>query len=323
MDLYADASGLGRLLTFLEEQGVDLRHPDVWRYVALNKSLSSSAKIPAQYTFELLEIGSSLTGRNDLGLLCGQWMNLSGFATISLMWQQARSIAQWYELMQRYIHVETNAVSYGQRRHGRLVDLIHEPSPMMAAKSRLAMQITTVLTTRVFRAQISPDWTPVRLHLVQSDPDDDASFREFFRCPIRFGEKQNLVVVRAADFDRELETHNPELMAFLSSYMRDLEQQSALELEDLVAQTILRELSLGRASVTNVAATLGTSSRSLQRRLKQKGTGFSDILKSVRMNILEAHQAQHGNSHQKKLALELGFSDASAANRFIRSVSGR
>lgn len=320
MDFYANASSIRLVLSFLQEQGLDSNRASQRRLRSIANKAGTQAKVSAGWAFDLLNDGADQAEAEDFGLRYGRWLNLRGLDTISLMWQHAASVAEWYELAHRYVFLENNALSYEARRRGRVVELIHQASPVLKPKSRHVIQAMMALTVRVFRELIDPDWAPVQVELEQERPRNVEPFEAFFRCPTRFSRERSALIVKVREFDRKLPGHNPELMAFLISYLKDQEQVATFQLEELVKHTILRELAIRPASIGNVAELLGMSSRSLQRQLHERGTTFSELLRQVRLEILRSHLALGKRTSLGRLADELGFSEASAASRFIRSV---
>ena len=112
MKFLASASAVRRLLLYLDEIGVNYRSPDfpdVDRSVLAN---NGPQLVSARLLVDLLEASARATGWADFGLRYGRSINLRGLDIISLAWQEAGSIAEWYALAQRYVHLENNSLQY-------------------------------------------------------------------------------------------------------------------------------------------------------------------------------------------------------------------
>lgn len=77
----------------------------------------------------------------------------------------------------------------------------------------------------------------------------------------------------------------------------------------------------GQPSVARVARASGTSVRSLQRRLEQDGTNFSEQLELVRRQLVMAH-LEEGNVKLADLSERLGYTEQSALTRAVRRLTG-
>lgn len=319
MPHFASATEVHLANAFLRETGIPQRNPKGKRLPDGGRPWTG-AVVPATQVFELLNYGAEQAGQEDFGLRYGRWLNLRGIDTISLMWRHAESVAQWYELAGRFVTLENDALSYDVLRSAHRTRLIHGVAPPLDQQSTHVIQATITLTTRVFRETLDPHWSPLRLELRQAPPRDPSPFEDFFAAPVRFSQKENVLVVRTEDFLRKNPGHDTELMAFLVAYQKAQAASRALGLQARVSQAISRELSLRPVSLKNIAETLVTTPRSLQRHLRARGCTFSELLREARIQTLKTHRASEGPLPLKRLARELGFSDASATSRFLRSL---
>jgi len=74
---------------------------------------------------------------------------------------------------------------------------------------------------------------------------------------------------------------------------------------------------MGRSSIGDLAKALGMTERTLQRRLGEQGSSFRQVLMTARRAIVRRN-AEKGRSEALDLCVPLGFSEASAVNRFLR-----
>ena len=77
-------------------------------------------------------------------------------------------------------------------------------------------------------------------------------------------------------------------------------------------------LPAGKATTAHVAALLNMSPRTLQRRLAEHDTSLKQIVNNLRHSIVHRHVSM-GIASGNTLASALGFSEPSAASRFIRT----
>jgi hypothetical protein len=91
----------------------------------------------------------------------------------------------------------------------------------------------------------------------------------YFKCPVKFGARRNLLVLHAADLDRPFVTYNAELLEMLNPQLANAHLKSAVRRARLVSMSngfssaCSRE---ARPEISAVARELGLSDRTLQRR---------------------------------------------------------
>lgn len=321
MELVANASPVRHLLAYFDTIGLDEARLRVGRLDPRLRGSNGPLKVSARLIIDLLEAAAAVSQQFDFGLRFGLWLNLRGLDTISLLWEQAGSIAQWYHLAQRYVHLENNALRYDLLSHGEAVGLVHDVLAVLQPRATQASFTFITLTARVFGEVIGPDWTPLRLELRCGRPEDASLFQTVFRCPIRFDAPRNVLWVRRADFEHRLGSGNPQLLSFLEDHLRRQAVDWSARLEDNVFQMVAEDLAGQPPSLARIAARLAMSPRTLQRRLAREGRSYGRILEEVRLAVAATHRNRRPPTPLSKLAYELGFSDPTAASRFLRLKS--
>jgi AraC-like DNA-binding protein len=319
MELIASASPVRRLLAHLDELGID---PRILRSGPVDPRLRRThgpLRVSARLVVDMMESAAEQTGQADFGLRHAQWLNLRGLDTISLLWDQVGSVAEWYRLAQRYIHLENNALQYDLAIDDGEAALVHGVLAVLRPRATQFTFAFMALTVRVFRTVVGPDWRPLRAEFMCAAPADLSSYRAFFRCDLRFGEARNALVVRRADFERELPGRNREMVSFLEDHLQRQSTSQAASVGDQVAQMLMSETAGRTLVLRQLAERLALSPRTLQRRLASEGTSYGQILDDVRREVAGGHVQRFGRTRLSQLAFELGFSDATAASRFLRS----
>jgi AraC-like DNA-binding protein len=111
------------------------------------------------------------------------------------------------------------------------------------------------------------------------------------------------------------------MMAFLGRYLFEQSQKSSAMIDSVVEEIVRSEIAAGRTNIEGVSKRLGISTRTLQRKLRDHGTRYADILRAVRISILKDQMSRRPRRPLDQLADLLGFSDATAVSRFIRTTS--
>jgi AraC-like DNA-binding protein len=140
--------------------------------------------------------------------------------------------------------------------------------------------------------------------------------------PLAFGCEDSGFSVASADLDRPMpaadartsETIEPLLVDALGS------SSTASSFADRIAAHVATSLP-GGSDVAEVARAMHMSGRTLQRRLEQEGTTFSDVLDRARLEVARRALATPSTT-LTEVALQLGFSDLATFTRAFKRWTG-
>jgi len=165
--------------------------------------------------------------------------------------------------------------------------------------------------------------TPLRLEL-NRPPRHRGLLEARFGCPVRFSAPHNALVFRNRDLDRPFVTYNQELLSALGPHLEaELEAGAAAsDLGDEVKRTLKRSLAGSRPTIPSVAADLGMSPRTLQRRLREIKLSFKQLLTDARRELAR-HYLLKSKVELTEIAFLLGYEDANSFFRAFLDWEGR
>jgi AraC-like DNA-binding protein len=217
------------------------------------------------------------------------------------------------------MHLEMAALGSEVLDEGPEVALRQSVTVPTRRGGRQFLSATLTLQLRLARRLLGEEWTPLRLELDGPPLADQSLLRRLFRCPIVFGSGRHALVVRREDMHRRSPRANPAMLALVSNRLDNV----GGPVEGLLAQVarnVRARLAVGEASLAEVARAMALSPRTLQRRLGEQGTTFAEILLEVRTQVAREYFASGHRLGLEDLARRLGYGDASAASRFLRSA---
>jgi AraC-like DNA-binding protein len=164
--------------------------------------------------------------------------------------------------------------------------------------------------------------TPVRLELTRP-LKHRALLERHFGCHVRFNADGNALVFRSSDLDRPFVTHNEELVTMIGTQLdSEIKAQNAnVNIGQQVKNTLRRSLAGKRPSLQDVAQELGTSARTLQRRLTDTGVTFQQLVEETRRELARHYLKQPG-VELNETAFLLGFEDANSFFRAFQAWEG-
>lgn len=148
-------------------------------------------------------------------------------------------------------------------------------------------------------------------------------------APVRFGAGRNAVLLEVAALDLPLRAGNRTLLGILDTHVEGILANLPREDDVLgVVRVEIRKLFGGRAerpiepTLAAVARTAGLGTRTLQRRLLDRGVTFRQLVDDVRREVAVA-ELERGGASIAEVAFALGFSSPSAFHHAFRRWTGR
>jgi len=164
--------------------------------------------------------------------------------------------------------------------------------------------------------------SPLRVEFVQPRLHIK-TIQRHFGCPVICGAPHNALVFRASDAQCPFVTRNAELLDMLApQFEQELKQFSDQDsFTNLVRRAIQERLTGNRPGVEDIARSLHTSSRTLQRRLQDAGSSYQRVLDEARHQMARYYL---GNSvlELNEAAYLLGYEDAKSFVRAFRTWEG-
>jgi AraC-like DNA-binding protein len=303
------------LIRRLEDVG--LRPPEVLRHAGLPMGLFDQEKILVT-TEELFAIYRGIAEVSDdpaIGLKLGTEDRIERYDPVSIAALYARSFRDALQRMARYKQLtcpeEIRIAERGEECAVQFLWLLadeKEPALLIDVCFAWIVAIGRRGTGRLVSAK--------RVEL-QRPEMHRKMYEVHFRCPVKFGARQNVLVFEKADVERPFVTHNTDLLAIVAPQLEaELTQQLARKTVSEQVKGILKKLLAGqRPGLETVAGELRLSTRTLQRRLTGERATFQQLMEDARRELAR-HYLLHSSLELNETAYLLGYEDA---NSFFRA----
>lgn len=154
-------------------------------------------------------------------------------------------------------------------------------------------------------------------------PPDLTAYKKIFACPLHFNAPRNEITVPRRLVELPLPQPNPALVESISERLNVALAALGTPLTT-TAETfslIKALLTDGAPSIGKVAEALGTTERTLRRRLKDEDTTYSAVLEAARKDECEL-MISRGITSPSVMSSALGYSESSAFTRAFKSWFG-
>ena len=164
---------------------------------------------------------------------------------------------------------------------------------------------------------------PKRVAFTEESPGEIAEYEEFFGCPVAFAGRQNCAVYTPAVTGLVVPNASEELLALLRERANRMlgRLSRGTGIAGRVASLLASQLDSAVPDKSVIAAQLGMSERTLQRRLREEGTTYQATLDSTR-RYLARDLLRNTQLPLADVAAQLGFSEQSTFFRAFRRWEG-
>ena len=278
------------------------------------------ARVPGRVALRLWELLPRLTGNDDFGIWLAELTRSAPLTTAAWFILSSSNLEQGLERavrFQRLLHDRaTGTLESGDSE----VSYVHRVGHASFRAPRHALEFGFASLVLLVRRATGRDVVPARVRFQHAEPRATSAHLRLFGREVEFGADVDELVWSRETLALPVLTADPALTEVLLSHARHLTERLpageslALRVQRLVA---LR-LPDSAPSVDEAAEALSLTRRTLQRRLKEEGTSFEDILDDLRRQLAERYLREQRLGVQETAFL-LGYSDVSAFHRaFLR-----
>lgn len=281
-------------------------------------------RFPNETVIDMLHLAEKLTGDSSIGLAAGRDFRPSTFLDIGLALISAATLRQALETNEKYQPLtqqlgKAHLSIQGDKAVITWRSYIDDPERMRPVTE--AAFAGYAVFGRWLTWLYDKEFIGVRFR--HARPPHAETCDSLFNCKVVYDARVNEMAFERDLADMPLPNANRDLFdilcARLDRQMKDLRAPMTAEKEVfLCAQAMLLD---GAPSLPRVAKALGTSERTLRRRLSQEGVSFRMVAEAARKEACEVYIRERKKSIAE-IAQAVGYSEQSAFTRAFRTWFG-
>jgi AraC-like DNA-binding protein len=288
----------------VERSGADLRAhaPLDWQRLG-----QTETRIELEQFAQMLSVAVTLTRDEALGLHLAEQVTLR--AAVEICSQFTALAMDGLRLLSRDSG-DTFVIRYALPRSTPVAD-------------RVLAELVVGGMVRLARAFYGPSVVPLKVTFEHDRPRHHREVTRIFGANCRFGQATTSIAFDGELADRDQLHQHPELFNLLrTEAARRLDRLShgaspAADLRDYLLATPLSRI----PNIATAARELGTSERSLRRRLTEDGTSYRDVVRSA-LEASAGLMLRDPSRTIKETSVALGFADAAAFHRAFKRWTG-
>jgi AraC-like DNA-binding protein len=282
------------------------------------------ARIPFARNVALFERAARESGDSALGLAYAIQLPWQDLGVVGYVVLHSATLGAALANACRYHAIQQTSGGATLEVGPRLTRLRYTPGDPSIGPHAQNSEIVIAMYTRLCREAAGfATWAPREVHFRHRAPADPGPQRRFFAAPVHYRRDEDAMILATADLRAPMKTADPDLLAILLRHAeRSLAELPAAD--DFLAgvrRAVIDELGAGEATIERIAERLETSARSLQRRLREEGRSFKELVAETRLALARRYLADPSLSLTDTAYL-LGYSDLSAFSRAFRRWTG-
>ncbi|HEX6763871.1 MAG TPA: AraC family transcriptional regulator [Polyangiaceae bacterium] len=278
------------------------------------------ARVSARAALELWELLPRLTRNDGFGLWLAELVRAAPVTAASWLVLSSPTLDEGLAEAVRFQRLLHDRASGELVRSERETAYIHRVGDATFRAPRHAIEFGFAQLVYVVRRATGLEVTPSFVRFQHAEPASLDRHRRVFGTHIVFDAEDDAIGFDRSTLDLPVLTADPALGELVTAHARTL----LAELPENTTWTARVQRALGALlprttlELDAVAASLSMTRRTLQRRLRDEGTSFEDVVDGLRRNLAERYLGERRLGVQETAFL-LGYSDVSAFHRaFVR-----
>jgi AraC-like DNA-binding protein len=317
------ASLAGLLWNILKFYGQD---PDrLFRSEGLDpgKMSDPNARFPDKRVDALWEKAGELISDPCFGLKAARCWHPSMLGALGYAWLSSSTLRTAFGRLERYRRLlsDESDIDLTKTADGMSIKLTAPRQQAREIPGLADASLSALLD--MCRVNYGDALDPVSASLRREKPPCAGQYYAIFRCPVQFSAPENELTLPLEAMDRPLPTSNRQMAALHDQVIADV--LARLEQDDIITRVkslLIDQLPSGGISEDGAAAALNVSTRTLQRRLREAGQSFGQLVESVRQELAMKYILDPGIS-LGEISYLLGFSEPSSFSRAFRRWTGK
>lgn len=314
---------LSQLTLYLRKLNIDV--DSLFASLGMDASLLTSpdAQIPFDDYIALETRAAEVADDPFFGLHMGESIRPGHYGIIGFMMMNSSHLGEAMRKLGRYNRLIGTVIRASIRLGFKNVRLILSVPADAPTLSRHCIECAAASLVTLARHLTGADVRPLAVSFTGPAPRDDSEYRRVFGCHVCFDQGESALVLDPKISALPVLSPNKELLAYFEdyaqSYLREIEESGACAAR--VTKILLSHLDQRTVRLKDVARAMSVSSRTLQKRLREEGVVFRDLLFETRRSLAQKYLRE--NRTVEEISYLLGYAEASVFSKAFKKWYGQ
>ena len=319
--LSAAASGLD---SFITQHGGDLDRVFGRAGIDPEQLLHPTLSLALPNYCQVLEEAARQTGCDNFGLRYGQQFQPKALGLLGYVGLCSATLEEALANFAQAFPYHQHSTLIRLVDHGECYSFDYQVHHGAIREQRQDAELTMGMAVNLVRHVLGEQWAPRTVAFEHDKPQDWQEHRDVFQADVTFAQPFNSILIPKQEIvGKPMPGSDPMLLMVVKDAIRQL-GDNASSGDDLLArarQAISTTLHLAEPSLEYLANTLQLPEWVIQRKLREQGVTFTQLLDQIRQDLALRHLRRQDLS-VSELAPLLGYSETSAFSRAFRRWFG-
>jgi len=288
--------------------------------VDLSQDYSSDVRYSSVQTRYFWSLALKETQREDIGLHVAKFVNPITFHAVGFsMWASSTL----FDALNRMVTFDTLlndgcSLTFTTDEEFATFSLSVHQGEDGALVSEQGVDYFLAAVVKILTDMQNSPFAPIEVSLQRRAPKVDTPWLKAFNCPVSFDCLDNHIIFDLVLLNKVLPTGDIALATendkLVSQYIQQYQLQNTVR---TLEAKLIELMPSGVVGIDDVAETIGLNTRSLQYKLAQSDTSFTQVLNRVRQSLAKQY-LQSSEKSINEIAYLLGFSEPSHFNRAFK-----
>lgn len=263
-----------------------------------------------------------VTGSEDFALEAAEQLQPQVLHSLGLAWLASDTVYDGLRRLVRFGRLISTGMDLKLEEDEEVVRLYLAHDPDTEELPAASRDYGVGIVTRMCRLTLGEYLAPLHVAMERPQPEHPDKWEYMLACRVEFDCAATCITWSRSDISEPLVTGDPALARVNDEYTQTyLNAFAARSTSRDVVSEIVERLPDGPPNQQQIADALHVSNRTLQRKLKDEGTSFMDLLQDTRMQLARKYLRQRSRSVVETAYL-LGFSEPSTFSRAFKRWTG-
>lgn len=309
------------LAQFASQQGADMKKLIALSGKSAEELCQEDCKLSPETYNKVIETAIEETDDNSFGLHTGENLNLQAAGLIVQIVHTSETIQQALEYCCEYANLGCSALPTNLIQEGEYFKYTLTPNKLWLKQSLLAVRHTIegylAFTVREFHSLTRLKHYPKEIRLTYENSGNRKELERVVGCPIKFEQDENAIIFPKRLMTEKVVTSDYALLQVLVSHAeKKLEElNTGKKFYEVVKKSVINLIKPEFPTIEQVASHLNMSVRTFQRKLKEEGFSFKELIDDLRQDFAKSY-LRNPNLSISEVAFLLSYADSGS---FIRS----